>query len=882
MASAFIGRSAELERLEKAPPGSIVTLWGAGGVGKTRLAREHSQREQRRGRAVLWTDLAGSRTRREVVAAIATALGVATDIEIIDALGRAAAAQGALVVLDNLEQLDEDARKAIVTFAGAVRREPGGAAIVATSREVTGAEGEIALPLAPLSDEDALTLFEALSGGADTNADQRAIARSIVRRLDALPLAIELAAARVPLLGVAELSARLDRKLDVLGTAKGDRPARHATLRAAIAWSWELLEHEERDALMACATFEAPFDAALAEAVIGAGEVDALDRLERLRARALVHATTDDGRTTLRLLESVRDFAREMDAERAARSSRHAAAVADASEPLADAARCGRNSWAALERMRGDLVVAASAPGPSQARAALALAALLAISGPADAAVSSIDAALVGCTAQDRVSLLVAKGDALRALGRLEEARDVLSSAITESAVTEGALSEASDLGDAPSLRLAGAEARRIRGSALRGLGHIDEALAEKQAALATYRAIGDRAREGICLGEIGAVHQSQGRLAVAKKFHAEAIAIHTETGARRAEGVERSYLAVATHRAGDPAASIALHEAALVIHREVGHKRLEGAELLHLGFVHHELGGLSEARAAFETARKLLVAAGARGLEAMALVLFARLEVDAGDPVAALLRLAEAAQVAPASWPRVAATRHLVEGHMAMRAHAFADARTSYEAALATSRDPEVGFEALTPAYLAVAIAKEGEGAGARAESHLEDARRAVAALENPHLRAAFDVLAAIARGSTVPEHAAASSPVSSEVRRALALSSAPRALVIEDEAKRAVMPDGRAVDLSRRKNVRLVLLALAHARRDSPGAVVTPDALVEAGWPGERMRGDAATKRLHTAIWTLRTLGFEAVLLTEGDGYLLDPRVDLRLSCP
>ena len=292
------------------------------------------------------------------------------------------------------------------------------------------------------------------------------------------------------------------------------------------------------------------------------------------------------------------------------------------------------------------------------------------------------------------VTLLFAKGDALRALGRLAEASECLALPIAF----------ADDLGDVPGARLLAAEARRVRGSVLRGLGHVDEAFAHKDAALATYRALGDRAREGICLGEIGAVHQREGHLARAKVCRAEAIAIHVATRSRRAEGVERSYLAVATHRAGDAASSVALHEEALAIHREVGHRRLEGAELLHLGFVHHELGASAAAREAFASAASMLVASGARGLEAMALVFAARLEVDAGDATTALLRSAEASQVAPAIWPRVAATRHLVEGHLAMATGSPSRACVSYEAALATSRDLEVAFEALTPAYLAFA----------------------------------------------------------------------------------------------------------------------------------------------------------------------------------
>ena len=806
-------------------------------------------------------------------------------------LGRAVCAQRALLVADNIEQLDDAARATVVRLARVIVAggKAAGATILATSRELLGAgpDVEIELALAPLGEEDGLALFEALAGAAAVEAAP-AIARSIVHRLDALPLAIELAAARAPLLGLTELLDRLDRKLDVLGTAKGDRPARHATLRAAIAWSWELLDDDEREALMACATFEAPFDAALAEAVIGGPEADALDRLERLRARALVHASIGArGVTTLRLLESVRDFAREMSAGGGAWLERHAAAIVARCEPLAEAAACGKDTLAELEALRADLVAASKRRGPSMGRATLALATLLAITGPPSAALESVDATMNVADRSDHEAnrsaaggrerdwiillarLLLAKGDALRALGRLDDALDCLSLPI---AFVE-------DLGELPEARLLGAEAKRVRGSVLRGLGHVEEALAHKEAALATYRALGERAREGICLGEIGAVYQSDGRLERARGCHAEAIAIHVATGSRRAEGVERSYLAVATHRRGDPAASIALHEQALVIHREVGHRRLEGAEVLHLGFVHHELGALDRARELFATARTLLVAAGARGLEAIALIFAARLEADSGDATSALLRLAEAAQVAPASWPRVAATRHLVEGHLAMVTGAPARACASYEASLATSRGVEVGFEALTPAYLAVALARSA-GPSAAIAQHLADARERVARLENPHLRVALDVLAAAASGKDAPEVTAAASAASSEVRRALALSGVRRALVIESDGKRAVLPDGRAVDLSRRKNVRLVLLALARARRDAPGTIVSPEALHEAGWSGERMRPDAATKRLHTAIWTLRNLGFAAVLLTEEDGYLLDPRTSLVLT--
>jgi hypothetical protein len=231
------------------------------------------------------------------------------------------------------------------------------------------------------------------------------------------------------------------------------------------------------------------------------------------------------------------------------------------------------------------------------------------------------------------------------------------------------------------------------------------------------------------------------------------------------------------------------------------------------------------------------------------------------------MLRLAEATQCAPPGWARLEATQHLVEGHLAFaRGDASAAAR-SYEASVAVNADVEVGFEALTPAYFALAESRAGrDGSGS-----LIEARRRVERSENAWLQVALEILGHGARPT--PEAIASSS----EVRRALAFAGTRRALRVSDDASRVVLPDGTQIDLSRRKNVRLVLRALVDARRGKPGEPLSGDALLSAGWPGERMRADAATKRVHTAIWTLRSLGLREVLLTEGDGYRLDPSITL-----
>ena len=778
----FVGREEELARLAALSGAPLVTLWGTGGVGKTRLAREHG------GERAVFTDLTGARTRADLLTAIAHALGGPEDARL--------AARDRLVIADHADRLQPEARAALASIGH----------VIVTSRSALAVDGEIAIELTPLDEAAASDLFEALTGLPPSD-----VTRAIVRRLDALPLAIELAAARVPILGASGLLARLDRKLDVLGA-----------LRGTIAWSWEQLDEDGRAALAAAARFEGELDALLYEAVLGdPSEGRALDRLEALRAQALVQVRAG-GR--LFVLESVRDFVREIAPDAvAALRARHATAILARAEPLAEAVRMGFDATD-LEPLRADLEVIARGPDDDAPRARRALATLLMVTGSSGAAAEL----LAG-------SDVIERGEALRLAGRHRDAISLL----------EG---------------LPDIDAALTRGASMRALGDTAAALREHETALA--RAAGDRAREARALGELGADHQSEGHLALARERHAAAIALHLALGSRRAEGTQRSFLAVATHRAGDPAGALALHGAALAIHRASSHRRLAGAELLHLGFVHHELAAYDEARASFAEARRELAAAGATALLAFGFVLSARLEVDDEHTAEALVFLAQATTTASAPWPRLAATHALVSGHLALGRGDRAGASAHYAASLAASRDVEVGFEVLTPAYRAFA-------SGDRTDLD----REKVLAHENPYLVVAFDVLVAAA----APEMSSGAARASSEVRRALRFAHARRSFAIDEDGKRVTLPDGKVIELARRKNVRLVLLALANARRTSPGQAVSPETLLEAGWPGERMRADTATKRLHTAIWTLRSLGLEPLLLTEGDGYLFDPRFPL-----
>jgi tetratricopeptide (TPR) repeat protein len=739
----FIGR--ERERGEvAASKARIVTLWGPPGVGKTALARQCAP-------GALFVDLA--RTD------LATALGVEPDVVV-----HAVTARGVRIVADH----------ATPAHAPVLASLPN---VLVTSRAALGVPGECAIEIAPLSAEQALALYTHISGAAD---------EAIVAKLDGLPLAIELAAARRSLLGAAELLARLDRKLDLL------KP-----LRAAIASSWDLLDDDARTVLRACAEFEAPFDLGLVEMTVGK---DVLDGLESLHKSALLIAESG----SLRLLEVVRDFSRE---ERPPPSG-YAEAVLRRVRPLAEAAARGEAIDPELSLRRADLRRIAERAEP-------------ALEGSPEACA---ELALAGDSAESAFALLLSRANALRAAGHLDEAEAMLRAIVER------------ETADPHVLRVAGTIARS-RGDTARAISLLGAALDHTT----------DDAYAGIVLGELGVAEKSVDRLAAA-------IARLARTKSIRAEARYRSHLAVLTHRSGDPRAAIPLHESALELHRKVGDRRLEGAELSHLGFVWSEIADAARAKTTLEEARRTLAEAGARGLEAFALVLQARLAVDVCDHLAARLALAAALEVSPPGWKRLEATHRLVAGHLAMATGDRAAAATAYAGAVS---GVEVGFEALTPAYLAFA---RGE------------APPAITAPTAP-LNSALAILTGAAT-TAPPEHIASSS----EVRRALAFAGR-RALIVT--ATGLVLPDGRAIDLAKKKNARLIIAALAKARRDRPGEALTPDTLIAAGWPNEKMRGDAATKRLHTAIWTLRKLGLDGILHSSEAGYWLTDEIamDSRL---
>jgi len=228
-----------------------------------------------------------------------------------------------LLVLDNCEQVLAEA----AALAGVLQRSCPRLVILATSREGLGIEGEQLLPVSPMAvpddgadlaaiiDVEAVRLFAeraaAVSSGFAVTAQNAAAVAAVVRRLDGIALAVELAAARVPAMTVTELARRLERSFAVLGTGRRGAAERHQTLRAAIDWSFQLLTEAEQALLARLAVFAGGCTLGAAEAVCGGEGIDpdaVFELLASLVARSLVVAEDQGPETRYRLLETIRQY----------------------------------------------------------------------------------------------------------------------------------------------------------------------------------------------------------------------------------------------------------------------------------------------------------------------------------------------------------------------------------------------------------------------------------------------------------------------------------------------------------------------------------------------------------------------------------------------
>ncbi len=825
-------------------------------MGKTRLAGELSlawslaHPDER----VWFCDLSTARDLKAFCGVVARSLGVAVaaakrDAGTVERVGRTLADQGPmLLVLDNLEQVLEAAGPAL----GAWVRAAPEVRFLVTSRERTRLPGEVSYELTPLSlpepgaESEAVLLFldrvDAEHGNvresAPLDASSLPAVAALVRRLEGIPLAIELAAARAELLGLDGLLARLGHRLDLLDGGSRDAPTRQATLRGAIAWSWDLLDEPDRRALSRAAVFRGGFTLEAADAVLGE---PALPRVQSLRDKSLVRAAPrgPGGAPRFSLYEAVRELAAEKLAERGEwdlAAARHAAHYLAAGETAAA-------SWeqtgapAALDQIQDDLENLLEVgerradEAPSRAAAEEALRALLVVDpvlstrGPFGIHLELLDCALDAARAAGADPLLEARTLAARGVARCrrghdDAGKDDLTRARERAAALGAAAVEAGILTEL------GVFHHRRR--------ELDRAGACYEQALALHRAVGNRRAEGRVLGNLGALHHDEQRLDLARRDYEAALEIAASVGDLRAEGNGCNNLGLLAQERHDHASARRLYERGLAILDEVGDLRLRAITLGNLGLLHHEEGRLGEARDAYDLAAAQMREVGDRRSEALAL---GRL----GAVLASLDRPAEA---------RAALTRG--ERLLAPLADVLGD-----------------GLLAVARGFLDLALARSARVAGRAAEAdlHLAEARDrlAHASAGAPSLADRSDdirlCLRILARGlSALGDGGQDAAPPGPE-------------LLLSPDARWCRAPGGAWHDLRERHAVRRLLACLVDRQREAAGRGITLRDLQEAGWPGERILPDAASNRIYVAMNQLRKLGLKDWLRRSGEGYFLDP---------
>ncbi len=681
LVTSFVGRDREMAEVEaRVRANRLVTLVGAGGVGKTRLAIQAA--------GVLLGDFDGGAWLVNLAPlsdpalldkAVAGALGVREEPArpLLESVASAIGAKSVLLVLDNAEHLLDACAAAVDSLLSATPR----LHVLVTSREPLGVFGETTwrVPSLGLSAEtpSAGTSPGAVpSGGTEGRAGAeggaaaalfaeraRAVAPSfaltaenlaavlqICRRLDGIPLAIELAAARAAVLSPAQIAERLDDRFRLLTGGSRTALPRQRTLEACIAWGWGLLDASERALLSRLSVFSGGCDLEAAEAVCAGPPVaDVLDGLTRLAAKSFVSVDDSGPAPRYALLETIRQYARdrlidsgESDSLRR-RHRDHYLALAERAEP--HLVRSEAVAWLArldVEAANHRSAIDSSAGGgPEDAAKGLRLVTALRrhwmLRGHLREGRERVRALreAAGAAAGEALAGTAFAAEGLFALW-LGEAQEALSSFETSLALRRR-------VGDE---RVIG-EALGNVGAALLRLGRLPEARRVTEEALAIRRRLGDPYEIGNSLVNLGAIVADQGDLAFAQRLSSEAIERFRAAGSAQALAMALSNLGYARLAGGDVEGARRALEEQISLSRSLGDRGLLSNGLNTYGVTFMRSGDPARARAIWEEALSEREALGNRAFVADTLVNLAHAYFESGDREAAVRAFARALSLA-------------------------------------------------------------------------------------------------------------------------------------------------------------------------------------------------------------------------------------------
>jgi predicted ATPase len=621
----LIGRAAELDQVIAALTGRarMLTLTGPGGVGKTRLALASSvAAAPELGSATAWVPLASVAEAAGVAPMVAAALGVratgeATADQIVDAVG----AQRVLVVLDNCEHVVA----ATAELAAELLARCPGVRLLATSRELLKVPGEHVLtvpalavpagesPPGQLGRSAAVELFVRRTGdrGQQVGDDLLPVVAGIVRRLDGLPLAIELAAARTNVLTVEQVAAELAGSFELLADDASTAPARQRTMHDAIGWSFDLLDPDDRRAFAALSVFSGGWSLDAAAAVLSSTRPAALSVLSRLADRSLIQVDRSTGEARYDMLAVIREFA----AERLAGSGRHDEVAglhaAYAADLLANADRGLRGpeqaiwltrldaelenvraaqTWAATAG-RGDLAVRLAgcswtfcylrghyAEGRDWLERALTLVAPGTVTDPvAKALLGAGTLAFLQCEYDAAVTRLEQAMAAYSELG--DDAGTALTLQRLGGIARERAAYDEADRLHRHSLELYGrhgdpsgtAWAHNHLGFVAWLRGDLDTAASECETARAEFDALGDGEGTAWSLISLGVVAQYRGDLVAAEDLLRQSLELSQRFGYREGVAWSLNQLGLVERRRGRTERAVHLLDESLAEHRDLG-----------------------------------------------------------------------------------------------------------------------------------------------------------------------------------------------------------------------------------------------------------------------------------------------------------------------